>query len=43
MTAVGNEERTEVYIVPKAKIVEWFDFEKTISKEGVILYEKIDI
>ncbi len=43
MSAVGCEERTEVYIVPKAKIKEWFDFEKTISKEGVILYEKIDI
>ena len=39
MTAVGNEERTEVYIVPKAKIQEWFDFEKIIPKEGVKLYE----
>lgn len=43
MSAVGNEERTEVYIVPKAKIKDWFDFEKTIPKEGVMLYEKFDI
>ncbi len=39
MSAVGNEERTEVYIVPKEKIQEWFDFEKTIQKEGIKLYE----
>lgn len=37
MSAVGNEERTEVYIVPKEQIREWFDFEKTIPKEGVKL------
>lgn len=39
MSAVGNNERTEVYIVPKVKIQEWFDFEKTIPKEGIKLYE----
>ena len=39
MSAVGCGERTEVYIVPKAKIQEWFEFEKTIPKEGVKLYE----
>lgn len=37
MSAVGNEERTEIYIVPKEQIREWFGFEKTIPKEGVKL------
>ena len=39
MSAVGCGERTEVYVVPKAKIQEWFDFEKTIPKGGGKLYE----
>ncbi len=39
MSAVGCGERTEVYVIPKAKIQEWFDFEKTIPKGGGKLYE----
>ena len=39
MSAVGYGERTEVYVVPKAKIQEWFEFEKTIPKGGGKLYE----
>ena len=39
MSAVGYWERTEVYVVPKAKIQEWFEFEKTIPKGGGKLYE----
>ena len=42
MSAEGNEERTEIYVVPKSRIKEWFDFEKTIKKEVVKLYENID-
>ena len=38
-TAEGEGERTEVYVVPQAEFLEWISQEKTMSKEGVKLYE----
>ena len=37
-SGVGNEERTEVYLVPKEEFEQWIAKEKTMSKEGVKLY-----
>lgn len=39
-TAAGGEERTEVYVVPPEDFTTWLQMEKTISEEGVKLYEK---
>lgn len=38
-SAVGNADRTEVYVVPQAAFIDWLRREKTISEEGVTLYE----
>lgn len=39
ISALGNEERTEVYVIPKAKLCDFWEAEKTMSKEGEKLYE----
>ena len=38
-SAAGNEDRTEVYVVPKDDFPVWFQEEKSIPDEGVKLYE----
>lgn len=38
-SAVGNLDRTEVYVVPKNQFCDWFYKEKYMSKEGEKLYE----
>ena len=37
-SGVGNEERTEVYLVPKEEFEQWIAKEKLMPKEGVKLY-----
>ena len=39
ISALGNEERTEVYVIPKDKLCDFWEAEKTMSKEGEKLYE----
>lgn len=36
----GNQERTEVYVVPKTDFPTWLILEKAMPEEGVKLYEK---
>ena len=38
-SAQGNEERTEVYVVPKKDFSVWFALENSMPDEGVKLYE----
>ena len=38
-SAKGNEERTEVYVVPKNDFTRWYYSEKNFPTEGVKLYE----
>ncbi len=38
-SAKSDSERTEVYVVPREDFSKWLECEKTIPKEGVILYE----
>ena len=39
LSAVGNGDRTEVYVVPKSEFPMWLAQEKSIPQEGVKLYE----
>lgn len=39
-SAPGNEERTEVYVVPKKEFPLWLSTEKAMPEEGVMLYEE---
>ncbi len=39
-SAPGNEERTEVYVVPKDEFPIWLITEKAMPEEGVMLYEE---
>lgn len=39
-SASGNQERTEVYVVPRNDFPTWLRMEKTMPDEGVKLYEK---
>ncbi len=36
----GNEERTEIYVVPEAEFTDFINAEKSMPDEGVKLYEK---
>ena len=38
-SGVGDEERTEVYVIPRSEFAKWLEVEKTMPKEGVKLYE----
>ena len=38
-SAVGNRERTEVYVVPEENFRYWLDAEKEMPQEGVRIYE----
>ncbi len=38
-SAVGEGDRTEVYAVPREEFEMWFECEKEMPKEGVMLYE----
>lgn len=38
-SAEGNEERTEVYVVPREQFPLWLTMEKTMPDKGVALYE----
>lgn len=38
-SAEGNEERTEVYVVPREQFSLWLTMEKTMPDKGVALYE----
>lgn len=38
-TAVGNNDRTEIYVVPKRDFPRWFILEKILPEEGEKLYE----
>ena len=38
-SALGYEERTEVYVVPKSEFLLWLSSEKSFPKDGVTLYE----
>ena len=38
-TAAGDEDRTEVYIVPKSDFQTWQDLEPTFPENGVLLFE----
>lgn len=40
ISAAGNEERTEVYVVPVENFLEWYIKEPLIPDKGVTLYEK---
>ena len=40
-SAQSSEDRTEIYVVPKADFPMWFTAEKTLPDEGVKLYESI--
>lgn len=42
-SAGGNEERTEVYVVPKEKFPLWLATEKAMPDKGVALYENRQI
>lgn len=42
LSAVGNSERTEVYVVPKSEFPIWLAKEESIPQEGVRLYENRD-
>ena len=39
ISALGNEERTEIYIVPKDELCDFLKHEGTMPKEGEKLYE----
>lgn len=39
-SAPGNEERTEVYVVPKKEFPLWLITEKAMPEEGIMLYEE---
>ena len=39
-STAGQEERTEVYVVPKKEFPIWLAMENTMPDEGVELYEK---
>jgi len=39
-SAVGNEERTEVYVVPREELAFWLERENKMPNEGVLLYER---
>ena len=39
LSAAGNAERTEIYVVPKSEFPLWLSHEKSIPQEGVKLYE----
>ncbi len=41
-SAMGESERTEVYVVPKSEFVIWLESEKNIPNEGVYLYENLE-
>ena len=38
-TAEGNEERTEVFVVPREDFANWLQIEKAMPEKGVTLYE----
>lgn len=42
-SAEGNEDRTEVYVVPREKFPLWLATEKAMPDKGVALYEKRQI
>ena len=39
-TALGDRERTEVYVVPEGDFPQWLMSEKSMPEEGVALLEK---
>lgn len=38
-SAVGSEDRTEVFVVPQSEFMDWLTAEKSFPKEGVRLHE----
>lgn len=40
-TAIGNSDRTEVYVVPKQEFENWLEFEKNSEDKEVLLYENL--
>jgi hypothetical protein len=39
ISALGNEERTEVYVIPNKEFCDFIQLEKEMAKEGEKLYE----